>query len=322
MAGETREKPADTGPWERPGRIAVTGASGNLGRKLIAHLADAAWCEAVVAIDLEAARPAFDAARIGKASFVAADLSDAGDPRWRQALHGVEAVVHFAAHNPYPDASWDDAALSLDMTLNVAQAALQAGARRLVFASSNHVMGRYKDPPLADGLSAGTLRVDRPAAPGTRYFNGERVIEDCAYAAAKLMGERVAASAARMSGGTMTSVSVRIGWVQPGANRPETINPTGVASADVAPGREDDRDLTWFRNMWLSNPDFLSLMESALTADPHGWPDPAIIVNGMSANAGMAWEIASGARLIGYRPRDNVWRALPGSAGVGAGPSP
>jgi nucleoside-diphosphate-sugar epimerase len=313
MAEETRETSADTSPWQRPGRVAVTGASGNLGRKLIAHLADADWCDAVVAIDREAGRPAFDEARIGKASFAAADLSDAGDLRWRQALRGVDAVVHFAAHNPYPDASWDDAALSLDMTLNVAQAALQAGVRRLVFASSNHVMGRYKDPPLADGSSAGTLSVDRPAAPGTRYFNGERVIEDCAYAAAKLMGERAAACAARMSGGALTSVSVRIGWVQPGANRPETINPTGVASVDAGPSREDGHDLTWFRNMWLSNPDFAALMQCTLTADPGGWPDPAIVVNGMSANTGMAWEIAGGARLIGYRPRDDVWSALAGS---------
>ena len=62
--------------------------------------------------------------------------------------------------------------------------------------------------------------------------------------------------------------------------------------------------------MWLSNPDFLALMEAALLAPAGGWPAPGIVVNGMSANAGMAWDIAATRRLLGYESRSNIWQEL------------
>jgi hypothetical protein len=62
--------------------------------------------------------------------------------------------------------------------------------------------------------------------------------------------------------------------------------------------------------MWLSNEDFLGIMEHALTADPAGWPAPGIVVNGMSANAGMPWDLDATRGLLGYSPKDDVWRRL------------
>ena len=43
-------------------------------------------------------------------------------------------------------------------------------------------------------------------------------------------------------------------------------------------------------------------MERALLADATRWPQPGIVVNGMSANTGMAWDLEAGRRLIGYAP--------------------
>lgn len=54
----------------RPRRILVTGANGNLGRKLVAHLAAAPWCSGVVALDRDAR--ALDHPKVRPA---AADLS-------------------------------------------------------------------------------------------------------------------------------------------------------------------------------------------------------------------------------------------------------
>lgn len=295
----------------RPSRILVTGAGGNLGRKLIAHLVAADWCKAIIGVDRS--REALEALQTlgaDKLEGVQADLTDPHDPGWRGALDNADAAVHFAAQNPYPDASWDDACASLDMTLHLAGAAGDSGVRRFVFASSNHVMGRYKDEPLADTLSPGTLTTDLTPGPGTRWHNGDRMLDGTPYAVSKLMGERACAAAAARSD-TLTAVSVRIGWAQPGDNAPETINATGVPGKDApdAPGAE--RALRWFRNMWLSNRDFGEAMVCALLASPEDWPSRAIVVNAMSANSGMAWDLEGARRLIGYAPEDDLWRRLP-----------
>ena len=293
----------------RPVRcVLVTGAGGNLGTKLIAHLLASAWCGGVIGVDrTPAGLPPGE-----RLEQVEADLADPRDGRWRAALARADALVHLAAQNPAPSAPWSDACASFDQTAHLAGAAAAAGVRRLVFASSNHVMGQYKDPPLADGLAPGTLATDLPPGPGTSRREAGRAVRDEAYAVSKLMGERLCVAAAGLSGGALTAVAVRIGWCQPGENRPETINATGIG-ADGTPAERDPghaRDLAWFRNMWLSNRDFAHLMERALLADAARWPAPGIVVNGMSANAGMPWDIAATGARLGYAPRDDIWRHL------------
>jgi hypothetical protein len=59
--------------------------------------------------------------------------------------------------------------------------------------------------------------------------------------------------------------------------------------------------------MWLSDRDFLHLMERCLLAE---LPEKFVIVNGMSANAGMPWDLESTCRVLGYRPQDDVTRAV------------
>ncbi|MBV7330046.1 NAD-dependent epimerase/dehydratase family protein [Chloroflexi bacterium TSY] len=159
-----------------PQTIAVTGALGNLGTKLLHHLARCEFSQRLIALDLQT--PTTDqAASLHAAAkertlppaidFVQCDLSNWHDRRWRDALEQSDAVVHFAAQNPYPEATWADAAASIDMTLHIANAAADsAQLRRMVFATSNHVMGRYKDSPLADTIGPHELHVDLPQGSG------------------------------------------------------------------------------------------------------------------------------------------------------------
>jgi dTDP-4-dehydrorhamnose reductase len=310
LAKENPTMTASSDTPETPARILITGAGGNLGRKLITHLMEADWCKAIIAVDRSAvALEALLSLGTDKIAPVTADLTDPHDQGWRGALRKADAVVHFAAQNPYPDASWEDSCASLDMTLHLAGAAVDAGVRRFVFASSNHVMGRYKDEPLAETLSPGGLTTDLTPGPGTRWHNGERMLDGTPYAVSKLMGERACAAAAARSD-TLTAVSVRIGWTQPGDNAPETIDATGVPGKDApdAPGAE--RTLRWFRNMWLSNRDFVQAVDRALLASPQTWPSRAIVVNAMSANEGMAWDLEGARRLMGYEAQDDLWREL------------
>jgi nucleoside-diphosphate-sugar epimerase len=283
-------------------KVAVTGACGNLGRKLVQTCIAAAWCEEVVGLDIHP-WPGSES----KVTSVVADLTDRRDRRWVDALRGVDAIIHFAANNPQVSATWEQMVDSVDMTLNLSGAALEMGVGRFIFASSNHVMGGYKEE--SDRMAPGSLTVDLPPRPGTQVREPDGSLSlPHAYAVTKLTGERICRERALGAEGRLTTISVRIGWCQPGENRPETLNPTGVAGAPVTATMDAEalRDLAWFRNMWLSNQDFSQVFERAVLADASAWPEPGIIVNGMSNNSGMPWDIAQTKRLIGYRPVDDV----------------
>lgn len=291
-------------------RIAVTGAAGNLGSKLVDHLLAADWCTAVVGLDNRSV-----AARGAGHIPVAANLADPTDRRWIDALADADALVHFATRNPMPDCTWDEAAESVAMTASLLDGALAAGIGRFVFASSNHVMGGYKDTPLAETIGPGRLTVDLPPSPGTRVTRNGVDSRPVAYGSSKLYGEALSSAKAAASGGRLTAVSVRIGWCQPGDNNPSTINalakPLAPEEAAVA-NAAHPRDLAWFLGMWLSNADFCAVMERAIRAGAEAWPAPAIIVNGMSANTDLLWDLEWGRKLIGYQPRDDWKRVIGG----------
>ncbi len=294
-------------------RVVITGAAGNLGWKLVRHLCADGQVSRVVGLDLnpptEQQLAELSAAGHGnRFKGVCCDLSDGGDRRWREEMGRCDAVVHFAAKNPFPEATWDDANTSLDMTINVALAAVEAGVGRFVFVSSNHVMGRYKDEPLASTIGPGELTTGRPHAVGTVWHTGDRLMDSTVYAVAKSSGERVCRALATHCSGRTTFACVRVGWCQPGDNLPATLSAAGTPTQAIGSANAAGFDATeqWFRSMWLSNRDFAHLFERAVMADSAGWPHPCIVVNGMSANTEMKWSLSETAGLLGYRPRDNV----------------
>jgi uronate dehydrogenase len=249
--------------------ILITGAAGNLGGKLRRHL------EGRHGLRLLDREPRGDPA------VVRADLSR-WDPEWVKLFAGVDTVFHFAA-DPAAHVAWADlVAPNVDGLIHTYEAAAQGGVRRFVFASSNHVMGGYKDVP---GVP---ITTELPPLPGTRYLSGGVARDSTPYGAGKLFGERLGKMYAEVRG--MSVIAVRLGWVWRGDNTP----------AGLPADRED-----WFRQMWLSDRDFCALMERCLDADPG--PRFAV-VNGMSANTGMRWDIGATKRLLGYGPLDDVAR--------------
>jgi uronate dehydrogenase len=251
--------------------VLITGAAGNLGGKLRRHLEGR---YPLRLLDLHAH---------GDAAVVECDLSK-WDAAWVDQFRGVETVVHLAA-DPTALQTWPLlVAPNLDALIYTFQAAAQSGVKRLVYASSNHVMGGYKDDPRVTRLTT-----DLPPRPGARYVVNGEARDSSAYGAAKLFGERLGACCA--AGTRLSVIVVRLGWVQAGANRAE----------DLPPQRE-----AWFRLMWLSNRDYCHLMEKCIGAPPSL---RFAVVNGMSANTGMAWDIEHTKRLLGYDPQDDVTRA-------------
>jgi nucleoside-diphosphate-sugar epimerase len=288
-------------PVTTPRSILITGANGNLGRKLVDGFLKFDWCSNIIGADrsFEPGLP-----ENGKLRRVEVDLNQASNT-----LLGIfaeaDAVVHLATTDPSPAATWSDAAASFDMTMNLLEAASQ-GSKRFVFASSNHVMGGYKETDVA--LTPDALKPTLPPMPGTRFRISGTVLTPAAYAASKLMCER--ACAVKAAASSMTAVSLRIGWCQGGENHPRTMQSTGVPIESADDDDQARHDLTWFRNMWLSNRDLVGVVGAAILADARSWPAPGVTVNAMSGNTGMPWDLGPTRRLLGYQPQDDVWREL------------
>ncbi len=196
------------------------------------------------------------------------DIGDADlsvyDTVWARAFEGVDVVLHLAA-DPSPLATWRSAlSLNVDLSLNVLRAATAGGVKRFVFASSNWVLAGYR---FSDEL----LTSDTTPRPVN------------VYGISKLVIERAGAAAA--GGGEMAFLALRIGWCQPGENRP---------GPHMGFGR-------WGQEMWLSNDDWAHAAEQACTAPFDG----TAVVNVVSRNAGSRWELTESERLIGYRPQSS-----------------
>lgn len=103
------------------------------------------------------------------------------------------------------------------------------------------------------------------------------------------MGERLGRSLA--SSFDMTFIALRLGWIQPGENRPETL--------------PDD----WSRGLWLSNGDLIRLFEGAVESDVE--ERDFLVANGMSNNRGMRWSLSEATEWLDYHPEDDAYAGQP-----------
>jgi NAD+ dependent glucose-6-phosphate dehydrogenase len=102
------------------------------------------------------------------------------------------------------------------------------------------------------------------------------------YGVSKLIGERIGRAFAEHRGAA--SISFRIGYCQTGDNLPGPHMGWGI----------------WGQQMWLSNRDLCQAMERAVLAEGISFA----VLNLMSDNPGMRWDIETTKRTIGYAPCD------------------
>lgn len=123
-------------------RIAVTGASGYIGRCLISRLDATPGVESVLAIDV---RPPPPGAFGDKVTFVTHDISEPFSELLSR--HNVESVVHLA-YVMRPSRNQESARrVNVDGTINLLNACVAAKVTRLVYLSSTTVYGAYEDNP-------------------------------------------------------------------------------------------------------------------------------------------------------------------------------
>ena len=110
-------------------RVLVTGMAGQIGGIIRRRLGDRYELSGIDRMGVEG---------------VAVTVADIADiEAIRPAFEGIDAVVHLGA-DPSPRASWDSVLRNnIVGTRNVYEAARLAGVKRIVFASSNHVVGNY-----------------------------------------------------------------------------------------------------------------------------------------------------------------------------------
>lgn len=212
-------------------RIVVTGGTGKAGRSVVRDLREHGYD--VVNVDV-----IHDGSPHGQA--LVADLTDAG--QCLDAISGADAVVHLAAI-PAPGIRPEGETFRINAlsTWNVFHAAVTHGVSRVVWASSETVLGLPFDtpPPYAP------LDERAPPRPET------------SYALSKLIGETLASQLARQS--TLTFIGLRISNI--------------MESADYArfeTWQDDARVRRW--NLWgyVDARDVAQAVRRALQADVTG----------------------------------------------------
>lgn len=153
-------------------KIAVTGATGFLGRHLVAELTDG---YDVVAISRRGTLPpGLSKAAQGGVTAVAADVTDPAS--LEAAFAGCSAVVHAAgsvSHDPvHASTMW---AVHVEGTRNVARACQAAGVKRLVHLSSSGTLAVSKEPAVH------TEDSEPPLA----------IVQEWSYYRAKLLSEQM-----------------------------------------------------------------------------------------------------------------------------------
>ncbi len=245
-------------------KVLVTGISGRIGTIVRQYLGDKYELSGL------------DRVAVKDVPCTVADISDLD--AIRPAFKGQDTVVHLAA-DPNHLGSWESNLKNNFIgTYNVLEASREADVRRVIFASSNHVVGFYpmkQDPYKA--IYEGRLGEVRRPFP---LLTPEMYRPDGYYGVAKAFGELLGSYYHDQYG--ISFIALRIGWV---------VNP------------DDPKFHPSCLSLWLSHRDAAQLIERSIEA-------PAsvgfTVVYGMSNNDLLIWDLEPTKRILGYQPQDNA----------------
>ncbi|ELY93803.1 NAD-dependent epimerase/dehydratase [Natrialba hulunbeirensis JCM 10989] len=252
--------------------VAITGASGRVGRETIEAFEDR-----------EEALTLFSHSETEDLETTPIEIGDR--EAVMDALDGQDIVIHLAA-NPDPRAEWDAVQEpNIEGVYNVYAAALEHDLQRVVFASSNHAvnMGNTVSPTRPES-TVGTPTAVRP---------DDSMDPDTYYGVTKVFGEALGSYYANRHG--LDVINLRIGWLLSN----EELD-AEIADRDGAGER-------YARAMWLSPDDCQRLMEAAVTSS---LPHTPFTAHGISNNAARFLSLTETMLGLEYQPQDDSARVL------------
>jgi nucleoside-diphosphate-sugar epimerase len=249
-------------------KVAVTGSSGTIGKRLCADLSGD---YEVVRIDLHDAD-------------VIADVRDFD--KMCEALAGCETVIHLAGVVTV-DADWESVyGTNIGGTYNVYEAARRNGLRRIIFASSNHCVGMHEvqnAPAIYEPGFKRVISTEEPYRP------------DGLYGVWKAFGETLGRYYSDRYG--MQVACIRIGSITDADDpRDESVR----QSSDWL-NLTDEQKFKRYAATWMSQRDFARLVRAILSRDV-----PYAVVYAVGDNLTRFWDLEPGRAIYGFWPQDGV----------------
>lgn len=250
--------------------VAVTGASGDIGRRAIHALDDHELTLLTYSKHEDLDSVTLDVTE-DRETFV-------------DAIDGADVLVHLA-WIPVEGDDWDEARLeNVQGTYNAFEAAVENDLDRVVFPSSNHAVQMYnvETPDEPESMAEETRTIDHDDVFRPSSF----------YGALKVGCEALGSYYADRHG--LEVVNLRIGWLMD----------------EVTLGEQQDEpepDARFARAMWLSHRDCEDAIRKSVEAD---LPENPLTANVVSRNAERTLSITHAMRSLGYRPRDDATEAL------------
>ena len=275
-------------------RVLVTGASGEIACQILPELGRR---HELILLDVRTTD------RHGQpvAGVRLADLAGSDRRPYQDHFEGVDTVVHLGYKHP-GSAAWgadlppierfEGELVNVQMAQNVYRCALEAGARRVVMASSNHAADWYEHRLIHSRQRE-------------MIYPSELPLSDNLYGWAKAAYELLGfVYASGEFGRKLEVVQVRIGAPRDisgrhyeGALAEQHVGPDGSGLANFK------RDL----GAWISPRDLAQLfwrsVEAPDIADPHGVP--WLVVYGISDNTRAFWSLENARRVLRYAPEDD-----------------
>ncbi|WP_276256062.1 NAD-dependent epimerase/dehydratase family protein [Halomontanus rarus] len=277
--------------------VLMTGAFGIVGSAVREHLAD---------------RDEYDSTYLSRSpreeyDMVAADVTDYD--AIRPAFEGQDVVVDLALppglSTEDRSIGWSDTyAANLRGATNVMEAAVDAGVEKLIYASSNHVVGMYELENAPEIYESGH---------GIEIDHTVPVRPDSMYGVTKAHSEALARFCADAHG--ISTYCLRICSVR----EPESDHPYSDAERGGRPDTEQaglDRDSEEYRRrvgrmkaMWHSRRDCAHLFDCCLQDDTVDFD----VFYGVSDNDRRWMDIDHAREVVGYDPQDNAeeWDSPP-----------
>ncbi|WP_137288712.1 NAD-dependent epimerase/dehydratase family protein [Natronorubrum halophilum] len=245
--------------------IAITGASGRVGREAIE-----AFPDANLTLFSHSETEDLDTQPI--------DITDRDE--FVDVLEGQDVLIHLAA-NPGPRAEWDEVSgPNVEGLYNAYAAAAENDLERVVFSSSNHAVNMSNTvSPIRPETTVGKPDVVRP---------DDGMDPDTYYGVTKVFGEAMGHYYAKRHG--MDVVNLRIGWL---------LSPDELRREVEERGAPGER---FARGMWLSPADCRRVIRAAATTSLDENPTT---VHGISNNSERFLSLSETMLELAYRPRDD-----------------